>query len=317
MNKHKPKSGPKAYTKRWFNMRRKTIGASEAAAVCGMSRWAQPLTVYQRKIDGEGEQPKTEVQMMGHLLEPSILKGYHMKVKGTMQAPVPMLIHPEIPFMVATPDALWTDSDVPKSKIMEHNYIPVDAKSSRQQSHWGKEGTDDIPQEYIMQAQQQMAVTGAMRCDLPVFLPTMSIKIYRVLRNDPLIHTIVAAEKEMIERIENRDPPEADWTHPGAAELLGQVYDVKQEVSVQLDGFASSLWDEIEELKAQRANIDGDISTRRARILKLMKDASRGELPDGRTLRRKEVRREEGVVPAYSYVRVSCSKPRDGEQSNE
>ena len=208
MNKHKPKRGPKAYTKRWFNIRSKIIGASEAAAVCGMSRWAQPLTVYQSKVGSEAsDQPRTEAQEMGHILEPSILNGYHRKMKGTMQASVPMLIHPDIPFMAATPDALWTDLIISKGDIMDHAYIPVDAKTSRHTSDWGDEGTDDIPREYVLQAQQQMAVTGAQRCDLPVLLPSLSIKVYKVIRNDSLIKQIIIAEREMMERVETESHP--------------------------------------------------------------------------------------------------------------
>ena len=41
--KKAPKVGPKSYTDEWFSVRKSTIGASEAAGVCGMSRYTQPL----------------------------------------------------------------------------------------------------------------------------------------------------------------------------------------------------------------------------------------------------------------------------------
>ena len=314
MNTHKPKRGPKAYTKRWFSMRRRTIGASEAAAVCGMSRWSQPLTVYHRKTKGESrDEPMTEAQEMGHILEPSILSGYHKKAKGTMQAPVPMLIHPSIPFMVATPDALWTDMIVSKREVMDHNYIPVDAKTSRHSADWGDEGTDAIPNEYIFQAQQQMAVTGAQRCDLPVLMSSLSIKVYKVGRNESLISQIISAERELIERLENKEPPEANWSHPGALDLMKEVYEVKEE-SVQLDDLAADLWDDIAEWKSSRSELDRKISSHKARLLGMIKDAAKGELPDGRTIKRKKIFRESVEVPAYSYVRMSCTKTPKEEQ---
>ena len=44
-----PIIGPKSYTKAWWNKRNKTIGASEAAAIMGMSRWSMPYDVYKKR----------------------------------------------------------------------------------------------------------------------------------------------------------------------------------------------------------------------------------------------------------------------------
>ena len=50
MSKRKqPRLGATAYTDEWFSQRQSMFGASEAAAVCGMSRWSQPLDVFARK----------------------------------------------------------------------------------------------------------------------------------------------------------------------------------------------------------------------------------------------------------------------------
>ena len=40
-----PVVGALPYTDEWFESRKKTIGASEAAAVCGISRDSQPLEI--------------------------------------------------------------------------------------------------------------------------------------------------------------------------------------------------------------------------------------------------------------------------------
>ena len=308
MNKHKPIKGPRSYTKKWFKVRSKSIGASEAAACCGMSRWGQPLSVYQSKSAPDESHKSKDEFIIGHLLESGILDGFQMKMGGTMQKGVPMLIHPVYPWMVATPDALWASRECKQSEIMSGDYFPVDAKTSRHSHEWGEENTDDIPQEYVFQAQQQMEVTGASECHIPVLLfGSGTIKIYRVNRSVHLMQHILSAEREMMERLENREPPEANWSHPGALQLMKDMYDVKEE-AVELGVMGRNLWDELEVFRSQKNALEKKIEGNKARILEVMKDAAAGMLPDGRVIRRKKVNRASVTIPATSYVRMTCTK---------
>ena len=45
----------------WAKARRRGIGGSEIAAVCGLSRWRSPLEVWLRKLDLE-EPPRNETE---------------------------------------------------------------------------------------------------------------------------------------------------------------------------------------------------------------------------------------------------------------
>lgn len=318
-DKPTPIVGPRSYSKKWFAIRSKCIGASEAAACCGMSRWAQPLTVYNNKTgppEKNDHKGKDEF-VIGHLLEDGILNGYHQKQGGVIKKKVPMLINRKRTWMVATPDALWSpdesyyDTSSRLSEWMLGDYIPVDAKTSRHSSEWGDEFTDDIPQEYVFQAQQQMEVTGANECHIPVLLfNSGTIKIYKVKRNQYLIRHIYQAGQEMIDRIENKEPPEPNWTHPGALKLMQDLYDVKEE-SVEVGVLGRNLWDELCVLRSKKSAIEKRIEGNKARILEIMKDAAAGTMPDGRIIRRKVVNRSEVTIPASSYVRMTCSKLKE------
>ena len=306
-----PKIGPGAYTFEWFKDRKVTIGASEAAAVCGLSRYAQPLEIYNRKKGVVESEPQTKAQRRGHVFEDATLTLYSDRVGGTLCKDIPMLIHPIWNFMSATPDAIWhpDKKEFPGYTILDSGSIPVDAKTTMHWSDFGEEGTDDIPQEYVMQAQQQMAVTSAPRCDLPV-LKNMDVAIYSVVRNDELIGHIMEAEKEMMERIQNSDPPEPNWEHPKTYDIIRQMYDVSGE-SKEMSAEADQRWREAATLSGEKTRLEKAIKLLKALVLDEMGDCAFGNLPSGGQLVRKTIKREAKEVAASEYVRLIFKKERE------
>ena len=315
MSKTIPKVGPVSYTREWWDRRSSAIGASEAAAICGLSRWQQPLDVYKRKLGQEKQPDITGDMARGHLFEPTVLEWYENKAGGTLYDP-PMLIHPEHDFMCATPDALWSGSSLEEIQILEGHdkkwswnlsYIPVEAKTTGKKEDWGPEGTDDVPQEYIMQAQQQMAVTGSKSCDMPVLFNNFKFRLYVIPRNDDLINMIIECGKEMMDRVKNNDPPEPNWSHPRTYELIRQIHGVT-DGNVQLSPETTELWIEAERLSKQAAKLKKDAEKCKAQVLYDMGDNGIGHLSDGRHLIRKKVKREAKEVRAMEYVTLRCKK---------
>ena len=313
-----PIIGPKSYTKAWWNKRNKTIGASEAAAIMGMSRWSMPYDVYKKKTFTAGSEysnaSREKAFRRGHALEEFVLNEYHLLVGGSIRYPVPMLIHPKYDFMSATPDALWTDvliknRPISLQAILSKPYIPVDAKTAARGEGWGEEGTEEIPQEYIIQAQQQMAVTGASRCDIAVMIDgtNYDVRLYPVLRNEDIIESMISAEHEFMERVRDKNPPSPDWTHPKAYDIVRQVGGVTGE-AIDMSDEASEMWKEIEELSKKKSEIESAIKTRRAKVLFEMGEAGIGSLPDGRRLVRKVIKRQAKEIAACEYVKLSCQK---------
>ena len=307
--KKAPKVGPKSYTAEWFSVRKSTLGASAAAGGCGMSRYTQPLEIYNSKAGITEPQRQTKDQRRGHIFESVVLQLYGDKVGGTLFTECPMLFPPEWDFMSATPDALWSPEVIGDAKDWSYSldYIPVDAKTTRFWTDFGDEGTDNIPQEYVFQSQQQMAVTGATRCDLPV-LRGMDVAIYSVARNKDLIEIIRQAEVEMMERIENSDPPEPNWEHPRTYESIRRAFKDVVEESLELDDNIKLLWDESRELAKQKTVIQKEIDAKKAKILYALGDYAVGKLPDGRRLVRRKVNVAARQVPASEYVRLDCKK---------
>jgi len=308
-----PGVGPAPYTPDWYEARKSTIGASEAAAVCGLSRYAQPLEIYNRKTRDLKSEPQTKAQRRGHVFEDATLTLYSDRVGGTLLKTTPMLVHPSWKFMSATPDGIWMPDELDKAPdlmtALQSQSIPVDAKTTMHWNEFGLEGTDDIPQEYVMQAQQQMAVTGAPRCDLPV-LKDMDVAIYSVVRNDELIGHIMEAEMEMMERIQNSDPPEPNWEHPKTYDIIRQMYDVSGE-SKEMSAEADQRWREAATLSGEKTKLEKAIKLLKALVLDEMGDCAFGNLPGGGQLVRKTIKREAKEVAASEYVRLIFKKERE------
>ena len=307
-----PEVGPAPYTPGWYEARKSTIGASEAAAVCGLSRYAQPLEIYNRKKKDLKPEPQTKAQRRGHVFEDATLTLYSDRVGGTLLKTTPMLVHPTWKFMSATPDAIWMpdvlERDPNLLQVLKSQSIPVDAKTTMHWNEFGEEGTDDIPQEYVMQAQQQMAVTGAPRCDLPV-LKNMDVSIYSVVRNDELIGHIMEAEKEMMERLGNNDPPAPNWEHPKTYDIIRSMYDVT-ETSKEMADESAGMWLEASALSEQKNRLEKAIKALKAQVLDEMGDCAVGNLPNGGQLVRKTIKREAREVAASEYVRLTFRKER-------
>ena len=278
-----PIAGPATMTPEWYAMRKfdpsrkdrpVVIGASEAAAACGRSRYASALDVYLKKrgeIADDFSEEQQEAMDMGHHLEPIILDRYERKTGRTLLRHLPMYFAPLQPFMCATPDGL----DLPDS-------LAVDAKSTTGRmldttgedvSMFGQEGTDQVPVEYLFQAQQQIHVLGVNRVDFPVMFDARVIRIYTVHRDDDLIAEIVSAEQELAERIVNGDPPAPDFQHPGTKRLLEAIQGQEIGKVITWGDDLVEKWDELAEIKAMIKDLEGQKNRLDAELFAAMSDA--------------------------------------------
>lgn len=140
-------------TDEWLQERRKSVGASEMAAVMGMSQWATALDVYKSK-QGVDKPFDPLIALVGHMDE-AVMSRWLVELSGLNPELEPgfMARSVEYPFIHATPDRMWGG-------------IPVQLKTAHEYtSHKWDEG---IPTEYRVQVQTEMLVTGAPRALLVV-----------------------------------------------------------------------------------------------------------------------------------------------------
>jgi putative phage-type endonuclease len=196
----------------WLAARRSGIGGSDAAAVLGLSRWLSPLDVYLAKIGEGGDPEDTPAMYWGRRLERVILEAYVEQTGVAVDAPTGvyrMLRSTERPWQLYSPDGIADDR-------------LIEIKTTRTSEGWGEPGTDDVPDDYAIQVQHGMAVTGLQRCDVAVLIGGSDFRVYTVERDDKLIADLIAAEAAFWARVERRDPP-PPRTYTEAQRLWGRA----------------------------------------------------------------------------------------------
>ncbi len=158
--------------------RREGIGASEIAAVAGVSRYRTPFDVWLAKVEPDiVVDTSGSAAQRGSALERMTGQLYAERERLTVFS-ADTREHPKHPWALATPDLVvpfadqWIFDDTGDylldkglvERLAECKWV----ESPRAALDWGLEGTDEIPQDYYCQTQWQMHVCGVKRCDVAV-----------------------------------------------------------------------------------------------------------------------------------------------------
>jgi putative phage-type endonuclease len=278
--------------------RREGIGASEAAAVCGLSKWATPLHVYLSKL-GLWEPNETAGMRWGLKLEDAVAEAYSETTGTRLVNTTLTYSHDVHPWIFATPDRF----DVEHTRLVE-------LKTARGKDGWGEPGTDEVPTEYLIQCQHQMLVLDLGRVDVAVLFGGSEFEIYSVMRNDQLIGHLLAVLREMWRRVEERQPPEPDWTHPDVPRLLDLLNRPRPDVSVELGWDCLALAQQYQDLGQTIKELERSRDEAKARVIDAMGDAEVGLLPDGRRIMRKAVGEKEISYTRKGYTTFNIQQPR-------
>lgn len=216
--------------------RRQFITATDVPALLGVSPWRNKSDVYLEKTQGLNTFKGNDAADAGNLLEPSVIAWAATKL-GPIN-PGDWMVH-ENGINACTLDGTTGEGDVVEAKT---SGIVGPANFSQ----WGEEGSDEIPDYYVVQTQAQLLITGAETAFVPALIGGRGFVMF-----------VVSANRELQEFI--REESERFWREhvvPG----------------IQPDDFAPSL----ESLKAMRrtpgkvADVPDDLAER---FLKAQQDA--------------------------------------------
>ena len=130
----------------WLAEREKGIGASEVAAILGLSPWDTPFSLWLKKTHQAEPEPENFAMRRGHYLEDAVVQWWQdetgEKVIKASAADI-IYVHPDYDFMRATPD-----------RIVRGRKKMLEVKSTA--GYMGEE----IPDYYLAQCIYQMYVTG-------------------------------------------------------------------------------------------------------------------------------------------------------------
>jgi len=177
-----------ALTPEQHNTRRGFIGGTDAPRILGVSKFGGPLQVYEEKLGISTRPQPGPWARWGQILEAPVADEYARRTGHKLQRVNHAVIHPRYPFIGGYLDRRIVGTG--QRAIYEGK-----TASPFSGSDWGEPGSDEIPDEYYVQVQHYMAVTGAKWCDVAVLLGGWDFRVYHVERNPIFIVSLIDAEQ--------------------------------------------------------------------------------------------------------------------------
>jgi len=200
-----------ALTAQQLELRRFSIGGSDAAAALGLSPWKTPYELFLEKSGRELPRFETEPQYWGSVIERVILERYMRDHPDRLVVTSQHMAHKDYDWMTCTPDATTIDR-------------LIEIKTARSYSDWGKSGTQEIPEDYMLQVQHNLAVTGMPVADVLALIGGSDYRTYEIPADAELQALIIEGERQFWKRVQDDDPPDPQWENPSTRNLIKIAY---------------------------------------------------------------------------------------------
>lgn len=210
----------------WLEWRRAGCGGSDVAAICGLSTFGSPTSVYWDKVGVAPEQPESESMQWGRLLEGPIALEFTARTDLHVVVPQLLVHDVEQPWRRATLDGLvvesiaeWEADRVPARDLVLGS---IQIKTTRD-AVW-TEDHGGIPDRVALQCQWEMGIATLEHCWLTVLHGGQRLEVYEV-EFDELVYkrlcTIV--DRFWAEHVLAGNPPPAD-SNPATTQTLKDVF---------------------------------------------------------------------------------------------
>jgi predicted phage-related endonuclease len=270
------------------------IGSSDAANIVGCG-FDTALHTYLACIGEPVPKDQHPLLEMGTFLEDFISRQYEYRTGYRLTPAGPWDPHPCYPFLFSSIDRL----------VERYRDRAVELKYTTTWEGWGPDGSDEVPDKYLIQAMHQMLTSGLTTIDVAAIGPRADLRVYPLSYRPDLIDALLSVELHFWhEHVERRVPPEPDWKHPDSARLFDLINRPKAGETVELDAscdLAAVTYD----MASERLKVlQGQKAEARAWLAERMGTAALGLLPSGRTVKR--------TLARDGSVRLTISKPKEG-----
>ena len=172
----------------WLRERKNYIGGSEIAAICGLSSFDKTaLDVYLSKVNPAiveltKDDPNYEAAYWGTKQEKIIAERYAEERNVIIQTQPTLIRHPKYPFIACNIDR-W---------VGNREYI-LECKTAHfyKMKQWGEQGTDNIPESYLVQVAYYAAICDVPKVDIAVLIGGQDFRIYTYERNKDLEEKLI------------------------------------------------------------------------------------------------------------------------------
>lgn len=225
----------------WLHWRTKGIGGSDVSVIAGVNPFRSIFQLWLEKTGQvEPEETENDNTHFGNVLEPVVKKEFSKRTGLKVRAKRALLQSEEYPFMLADLDGVIYENG-------KMNLFEAKTASAYKQEIWEK----GIPEEYILQVQHYMAVTGAEKTYLAALVGGNRFYWKVVRRDEQKIAEIIALEKAFWEKnvLAGKEPvPDGSGA---TTDFLNEKYASSNGNTILLPEEALSLCRRYEELSGQ------------------------------------------------------------------
>ena len=190
----------------WLELRKKGIGGSDASVVCGINRWKSPIELWMEKTGQMSDSEAGEAAYWGTRLESLVREEFTLRT-GIEVTPVKQILQSEeYPYMLANLDGV----------CFHPNYGECIFEAKTSSAYRDLEWNDTIPDEYLLQLQHYLAVTGYKGAYLAVLIGGNTFRWKFIERDEELITMLIKLEAEFWEHVKECIPPPLDGTEASA-----------------------------------------------------------------------------------------------------
>jgi putative phage-type endonuclease len=222
----------------WLKFRNNGIGGSDAAVVCGISKYKSPFELWMEKTGKTEPKESGEAAYWGTILEPIIRDEFEKRSGYEVCIESSILQHPYYPFMLANVDGIVINADYPKGCLFE-------AKTAS--AYLTDDWEEGIPEAYFLQVQHYLAVTNFAGAYVAVLIGGNHFKWKFIPRDEELITMLIKIESKFWEHVTTNTPPPIDGSD-SSSEFLGRLYSLSEKnTKIELPDKAADLIAQFEE----------------------------------------------------------------------
>jgi len=282
----------------WLQARKGAIGASDVAAILGMSPFTTAYEVWLDKTNRIDDWEGNKSTRAGNTFESAVLDRAESEL-GPLARNV-RLVHSDLP-MASTLDGQVIATSEPVEAKVTGIEGPVFG-------HWGDALTDDVPNYYLVQMHSQLMVTKTELAYLFALIAGRGVVKFQA-EPAPKLHEIIGNkvtdwwERHIVRGIE---PPRTDKLSLEVVKRLRK----QAKKSIVFDLATTSLVNHREVLKAQEKEIAEQIKASEVQILLALGDAESATMADGSEFTYFERHRKETIQKACTYRQIHVKKPK-------
>jgi len=252
----------------WLEHRRCGIGGSDAAAVAGLNPWKSPVEVYYEKLGEIPPVEDNERMYWGRVLEDVVAREFSERTGKRVRRRNAILQHPKHDFMIANID---------REIVGEKVGLECKTVSEYGRDDWKE---DKVPEQYIIQCQHYMAVTGYKGWWIAALIGGNKFVHKYIERDDVIISALIELESQFWDMVQSRTPPPMDGSD-SAGNVLKLLYPESiADTSVELPSEAKELILNRDALKRQVKELEFLVADAENKLKAMLGESETGRIGD-------------------------------------